>query len=123
LKTEFRAETTGKDEVEGHSCFVVRITPLGPGTPETVWFETDSGLPIKFTSTVRNPAGDITVTQIVSDYRDVDGIKLPHHWEMTAGVPMSIDLSEIRINGELPTNVFDLPSDVKALAERESKKP
>ncbi len=121
-KTQFSLETIGNETVDGHSCFAVRMTPLGAGRPVTIWLDAATGLLRKLTSTVHNAAGDVTVTQLIRDYREEDGTMVPHQFEIVSGTPMLIDLKEIKINADLPADVFELPDDVRALAA-ESKVP
>ena len=43
---------------------------------------------------------------------------VPHQFEIVSGTPMLISLKEIKINAELPPDVFELPDDVRALAAK-----
>jgi len=119
-KTQFRLETIGNETVDGKTCFAIRMTPVGVGRPVTLWLDAATGLLVKSITTVHRSDGDITVTQILSDYRDEEGITVPHELEIVSEPPMRIALQEIKINVDLPRDIFELPDDVRALAARES---
>jgi len=119
-KTQFRLETIGNETVDGKSCFAVRMIPIGVGRPITIWLDAATGLLVKSVAIVHRSDGDIAVTQILRDYRDENGMTVPHKFEIVSEPPMQIDLQEIKINVELPQDVFKLPDDVRALAARQS---
>jgi len=56
--------------------------------------------------------------QLIRDYREEDRAMVPHQFEIVSGTPMLISLKEIKINAELPPDVFELPDDVRALAAK-----
>lgn len=118
--TRFTVETIGEDAVDGQRCYLVRMTPRATGRTATACLDDASGLMVKMILTVHNQSGDTESTQIMRDYRDEGGIKLPHQIETTAsGLPMLINLTEIKRNIELPPHVFDLPDDIRALVDAE----
>jgi hypothetical protein len=116
--TQFLLETMSEEIVDGQRCFLVRMTPLGAGRPASVCFDADSGFVVKLASTVHNQRGDVVVSQILRDYRDEGGVKIPHEFELVAsGLPILMKFKDIKINPELAPDIFDLPDDIRALAK------
>ena len=116
--TQFLLETVSEEIVDGQRCFLVRMTPLAAGRPASVCFDADSGFVVKLASTVHNQSGDVVVSQILRDFRDEGGVKVPHEFEMVAsGLPILMKFKDIKINPELAPDIFDLPDDIRALAK------
>ncbi len=67
----------------------------------------------------RNPYGDLAKERIFSDYREVDGVQLPFSetTQEMGEVTQVLEWSEITINGELPEDRFEIPSEAE-LQER-----
>jgi hypothetical protein len=53
----------------------------------------------------------------VSDWREVDGVKIPHAQEMTAG-PMTLvaRVTELELNKKIDPKLFALPKEARAAA-------
>lgn len=78
-----KSEVTGTDKVEGHDCWVVKMTPA-EGSPVTRYFDTQSYLLDKIVTTGDTPQGPGQITVEFSDYRDIgDGVKLPYTLKLT----------------------------------------
>ena len=61
---------TGKESVDGTECYV--LTLIRPGGSESLdYYSVDSGLLIKSVSTSTTAMGDIQVTTIPTEYRDL----------------------------------------------------
>lgn len=77
-KTNFKTvEVKGSEKVGDEECFVVELTPE-KGTKITNYYSTKSFLLLKKRGTTvsgKNPPEDYTFTY--SDYREVDGVKIP----------------------------------------------
>jgi Outer membrane lipoprotein-sorting protein len=77
-KTNFKTvEVKGTEKVGDEECFVVELTPE-KGTKVTNYYSTKSFLLLKKRGTIvsgKNPAEEYTFTY--SDYREVDGVKIP----------------------------------------------
>ncbi len=100
-------EFVGRDET--HQYNIVRIRPEG-GRVATYYLDRDTDLPFK----VEYPSGEQTLTQYLSDWRDVDGVKLPFHTRNTTGDPQYdqiITIQEVRFNGQLDETAFRRPQE------------
>ncbi len=58
----------------GRRYLTIAATPQG-GDPLTLWFDADSGLLAR----IVQPQGLYTATTRLDDYRETDGLRLPHH--------------------------------------------
>jgi len=98
----------------GAACYKVRITT--PWNEEYVeYFNRDTGLLQGGVRKQASPNGDIEITTIITEYRDVAGVKLPR---VTRGQLMGIetintvDSTTVRA---VPDSVFALPPEIRAL--------
>lgn len=102
----YKTELLGAEDVEGKSCYKVKIiTPSG--IEKVQYYDMESGLLIKSLSTQKLDTGDLTVTTVVSDYRDVNGITYPFVVKQQAG-PQGLDLkvSSFEFNTGVSDDVF-----------------
>lgn len=115
-----KAETAGVETVGDQVCYKVVLTPRD-GKPETRYFDRKTGLMVKTSQIMKSPMGEIPMEGLVSDYKDVDGVLVPHKMQQKAlGQEIQMTLSTVQWNAEIPKNRFDLPDDVKALAQKTS---
>jgi len=72
-----KMEVLPKAQVNGKDAFVVKATPKA-GSATTLYFDAQSYLLVKQVATVNTPdLGDVEQTTELSDFRTVDGIKIP----------------------------------------------
>ncbi|HOZ09041.1 MAG TPA: hypothetical protein PKW75_12200 [candidate division Zixibacteria bacterium] len=113
------AELAGVDTVNGEVCDVVALTREG-SQPEKLSISRDSGLPLKMVMTVEHQMGQIPITVYMTDYRNVDGMKMPFLTTMDVmGQTRAIKVDSVAHNVELKPGLFDLPEDIKALMTKE----
>jgi len=112
------AKTVGSEDVNGKPAWKVEMTPK-EGKPETLYFDKESGLLVRSTQTVTMAMGEIPVESEVSDYRVVDGIKTPFTMTQKAmGQVMVMHFDKVDYNAEIPSDRFDIPAAVLALADK-----
>ena len=112
------AKTVGSENINGKPAWKVEMTPK-EGKPETMYFDKESGLLVRSSQVVAMAMGEIPVESELSDYRIVDGIKTAFTTTQKAmGQVMIMHLDKVRFNAEIPGGQFDLPAQVKALADR-----
>lgn len=115
-----KAETTGIETVDDQACYKVVLTPR-EGKPESRYFDKKTGLLVKTTQTMKSPMGEIPMEGLLSDYRNVDGVLVPHKMQQKAlGQEIQMTLKTVQWNADVPKDRFDLPDDVKALAQKSS---
>jgi hypothetical protein len=75
---------TGKEKVGDRDAFVLTFEP-SIGTPIKQYIDAESYLPVK--TVIRAnipPVGDLEQTAIASDFREVDGVKVPYKVQITS---------------------------------------
>lgn len=101
---------TGVEDVDDHNTYIVEATPEG-GAPEKLYFDAQSGLLIRVISQRHTPDGVTTIQIDLSDYREVDGIKLPFAIRQTAAeTEFTMKFDEIQHNVEVDSMQFSKPA-------------
>ena len=77
------ATTRGEDKIGDRAVWVVELKPIGSDKPQTNFFDKETKLLLKIKMTAVSPMGDIAVESDFSDYREVDGIKMPFVTQQT----------------------------------------
>ena len=111
------AEYVGTDSAAGEQCWVVELTP-NEGKVEKLYVSKESNLPVKSVTTMEHQMGEINVEVFMSDYREVDGLKIPFTNSveiMNQGRSMVFDT--LAHNVDMPDSLFEIPDDIKALME------
>jgi len=72
-----KAEVTGQEKVEGHDCWVVKLTS-SEGVHSTRYYDAGTFLLTKVVQTAETPQGDAEIQVVLSDYKDIgNGTKMP----------------------------------------------
>ena len=103
-----RAEVEGKDLVEGHPAYRLKLT-MKDGQVRHVWLDDETYLECKLDGTRRLDGKEKKVETLLRDYRMVDGIKLPYLYETAVdGVKQTgtIVVSSVRVNPALDDTLF-----------------
>jgi hypothetical protein len=117
-----KAETSGKDAVNGEECYKVALTPA-TGKPETQFYSIKTGLLLKTTATAVSPMGEVAVEVLVSDYKKFGGVLYPTRSKQKAGEQeLDISVTSVNLDTAVPAQSFELPADVKALLEKSPAK-
>jgi outer membrane lipoprotein-sorting protein len=103
---------TGMEKVGERTAYVLQATPPGGGNPDRIYFDAQTGLPLRVITRHHNFDGSVEDFQEnFRDYRTVDGIKIPFAIEQSdAQVAFSIQLDEVRHNVELKDSEFEKPA-------------
>jgi hypothetical protein len=110
LYTTLRVAGTGK--VGERTAYVLEATPPEGGNPDRIYFDAQTGLPIRVITQHHNLDGSVEDFQEdFDDYRAVDGIKIPFAVEQSdSQLAFSIKLEEVRHNVELKDTEFEKPA-------------
>ena len=104
--------------MSGEDCYKVVMKPSS-GEPETRFFSKKSGLLVKMTATMPTQMGPMPMESLLSDYREVQGVKRPFKLGVIAGGQTAeMVFEKWTINTAIPPTVFDLPADVSALVPK-----
>jgi outer membrane lipoprotein-sorting protein len=116
------------EKVRDRECYKVVFTPLPYQAGElkdaetsllTVYFDKESWLPLKIESNIITEAGTIDVTAFLSDYRDVDGIKIAWRTELELmGQSRVMEIESVKQNVELAADQFDPPPEIRKLLKK-----
>lgn len=114
-----KVETAGTETVDGKLCYVVTMTP-SDGKPEVSCYDKESGLLVQVKLTVKTQMGEIPFVTRVADYREVEGVKVPHKLtQSVAGQQIDITIEKVVRNPKLDPDLFKLPDEIVALLEKE----
>ena len=104
-----RIELKGKEVVAGRGVYVIRLTPKA-GKPLTHYYDAENYLLVGQELVQATPQGEVRVRALMSDYRDVGGVKAPHRIEqqMPWG-KVVIQFTEMQNNVEIEDGRFRMP--------------
>lgn len=118
----YKAELAGEDTVDGAACYKIVLTPKDGGRPETRFYDKQTGLLTKATLVAATQMGDLPVETLAYDYKEFGGLKVPTRVvTKLAGQEMTVTISTVDLNKEIPASRFDLPPDIKALVDKQKK--
>ena len=110
------AETVERADFDGRKCYKVKVILLD-GTETFEYFEAATGLAAGTTRDVESPAGKITAMQILSDYKDFGGVKLPTKTTVKGGpVEVTMNIASVEFD-TVTAAAFVAPDAVKALVK------
>ena len=103
---------TGKNEVEGKPVYKIKLTRK-TGTTRTYYIDSSSFLVLKWEGTAKQDDQEIPIENLLSDYRDVNGLKFP--FEMATGSPTipqrrTFLIDKVEINPQIDDTRFSKPS-------------
>jgi len=108
------AETVGEETIGEAACYKVALTSPG-GETVTAYFDEETGLLLQ--QEVPVPQMGATVVAKLSDFREVDGVTIPHFIEQEGPMPIIIEYTSLRINvDDIPEGTFEVPQAIKDMA-------
>lgn len=100
----------GRGNVGGREVYILEATSRF-GVAEKLYFDADNGLLIRRDTWRSNASGMVQAEIYFTDWRDVDGVKLPFRiTERLADATYTFTLEDVRHNTQLDDEVFRLPS-------------
>jgi len=112
------AECVGTTDVNGRAAYRVVATPKS-GSPQTLYFDTESGLLVRTETTVTTAGGAVPVVAEPGDFRKVDGLMLAFTSRMKVmGQERVVTIEKVEHNVALPADRFALPAEIKALIKK-----
>jgi hypothetical protein len=102
---------TGKEKIGDRDVYVIEAAVPEGGSPEKMYFDSGNGLLVRDTSQHYGPDGVSDFQQDYEDYRQVDGIQLPHTIRQTnEGTLVIITVAEYHHNVQLDEGEFAKPA-------------
>ncbi|RMF83564.1 MAG: hypothetical protein D6744_04435 [Planctomycetota bacterium] len=114
------AECVGRETIEGKDCYKIVLTPRA-GKPTTRYFDVESGLIVKSTMVIASQMGDLELESYPGDWREIDGIKLPHKSRQVIPAVSQervFTLESVKHNVDLPADRFKLPEPIRELVQK-----
>jgi hypothetical protein len=112
------AECVGTTDVGGKPAYRVVATPKS-GSPQTLYFDKDTGLLVRTEATVNSAAGAVAVVAEPGDFRKVDGVMLAFTSRMKVmGQERVVTIEKVEHNVALPDDRFALPPEIRALVKK-----
>jgi photosynthetic reaction center cytochrome c subunit len=112
LKSQFTRTRVSKDKLGDRDVYVVSGQTVD-GRRMRLYFDIESGLLLRRSSSMPTMIGVIPDQVDLEDYRDVDGIKFPFTWRAStveAGNPTSTrKFTEIKVNAQVDEAKFNMP--------------
>jgi hypothetical protein len=111
------ARCTGMDDVDGHRCYKVVMTP-NRGPEETRYYDIENRL-LLATETMMDvpPFGKQKLREVYRDYKEFDGIRYPCRIDQTiAGIKTKLTIESVVHNVQIPPERFEIPPAVRKLA-------
>ena len=104
-----RMTLKGVEKVGASDAYVIEAVPT-EGSPEHFYFDTETGLLVRHDSVEEGEGGKKPVEEYYSDYRVVDGIKLPFALrQKSPGTEFIVKLTEVKQNVAIDDSKFNKP--------------
>ena len=101
----------GSEKVDGRAAFVLQATAAGDDDPDKIYFDAQSGLPIRILGHHHSPGGVGWFVEDLSDYREIDGVKLPFAIAQTSmDSEFTVEINEVHHNVALEDSQFSKPA-------------
>lgn len=115
-------ECTADTMIGGTGCYEVVMTPV-MGSEETSYFDKDTGLILISKTIVHSQMGSIPTEVHLSDYREVDGIKIAFKSTVKVmGQTREITIESVEHNTEIPEEYLELPDEIQSLMKKKNQK-
>ncbi|MEA3462088.1 MAG: hypothetical protein U9R49_09430 [Bacteroidota bacterium] len=110
LEEGYQAKALGNEAVGSVNANKVELTPPG-GTPAVHFFDSETGYIIKTVMEAEMEGQMVKTVLLYSDYKEVDGISIPHKIEMDAGgmFQMTSITVKVEVNKEVDPAIFIQP--------------
>jgi hypothetical protein len=107
-----KIELAGKQKAGDRDVYALTVTPVA-GSPSHVFIDTQTYLPVKAVVTLDLPdVGSVEQTTEPSDYREVDGVKVPFKVKGTSAVQnFTIEVTKVVHNQKIDPALFVKPAD------------
>lgn len=109
-------ELVGTEEVDGTPAYKLRVT-RADGDVDILYLDEEYFVEFKTELTREVQGQEMTVTTVIGDYKEVDGLLFPHSMEMAFGggeAQQVITISSIELGVELPDERFAMPAKTEA---------
>jgi hypothetical protein len=104
-------ELVGTRPLGDRTANVVKLTPReGEGNPQTNFYDAETGLLVRTETVIDTAAATLPVTVVLSDYRDVGGVKIPFSSEQQLpSLTLKTVLTDATFDAKVDDAVFAKP--------------
>lgn len=100
----------GKEKVGNSEAYVVEAVPA-EGSPQKLYFDTQSGLLVRMDVEAESPQGKLAFEIYLEDYKEVDGVKMPFTTRRNSpAFSFTIKLEEVKHNVPIDDAKFNKPA-------------
>ena len=109
LDNAVEAKLASVEKFDGKDAYGVEIKAPS-GTTSVRYYDSESGLLIKASTTTETPQGAITLTSDFSEYKEFNGLLFPTKLTqpMNAQIKIQISVSDVMVNSEVDMSVFKI---------------
>ena len=104
-KNGTKTKLLGIEDVDGTKAYAVEVENAA-GKKSTAYFDTQSGLKLKESTSVDTPNGPFNTSVSYSDYREVEGIKVPYVMTINQGMMIKAEVTKVEVNAEVADELF-----------------
>ena len=111
-------EYAGSETLNEKPVHKVVVKPAN-GEPQTLYLDQSSNLALRVDISAETPMGVFPVASYLKDYREIDGILIPHTMEIEVmGEKRLITTDKIEHNVEMSADRFALPPEIRAIVDK-----
>lgn len=109
LSGDYKLELKGIEDVDGEKAYKITVENSS-GNKSTEYYAVKSNLLIKSVSSQEGPQGPMTINSMPKEYKEVNGVMLPHTIETTgaAPFPMVMKVTGYEVNADIPATTFEI---------------
>lgn len=103
----YQAELKGTDKVDGVTAYKIQVTnPIGKKSTE--FYDVKTSMLIQMVTTQSGPQGEATMTMKLGDYKELNGVMIPHKYTVIGMGPGPVDMiaEEVEVNPTFPADMF-----------------
>jgi outer membrane lipoprotein-sorting protein len=111
-------ELIGQEEVDGTPAFKLKVT-RADGDVDYLYLDEEYFVEFKVEATREVQGNEVTVSTVLGDYKEVDGLLFAHSMEMAFGggdAQQVITIKKIELGVDLPDDRFAMPATTEAPA-------
>ncbi|MEO1255263.1 MAG: insulinase family protein, partial [Bacteroidota bacterium] len=107
LDSKIEAKLSSLEKIDGKDAYGVEVKSPS-GTTSIRYYDAESGLLVRASSTVEGPQGAMTLSSDFNDYKEFEGILFPTKLTqpLNAQVKMQISVSDVVVNPDVDASTF-----------------
>ena len=115
--------TEAQETIDGHDCYRVKLVGRGAAQSAVRWYDRGTGLLYRAAMQFKTEMGMVPAVMTYEAYKRVEGIQWPVRIHMiVSGQELLFNASEVKLNSPIDDAVFDLPEEVKNIADAQDQR-